>query len=103
MGFKRWIIEQRYRFDMAMVFLALINFTLLIVANTNKIEKIGLKVTPLTTALFVSFIFILLWLVGIWMDKIKYFDTRQGEQFKRDPVFNGILNELKQIEEDLKK
>lgn len=102
-----WFALTKFRFDIGISFLTLVNFSLLIIAASDKIQSIwpistlqmGLILVPL--AIFGT------WFFGYLLDKVaKYQHSYFNIAHTRSPPIMEILAETKEIKkqmEDLKK
>ena len=102
--FRDYFVLAKYRFDTGITFLVFVNFSLLIITASDKIQtqwnisilRLGLILIP--------FAIIGTWLFGCFLDKIiKYQKIYLKEAHKRSPILMDTLNEVKKINERLDK
>ena len=99
----RWIVTQKFRFDIAITFVSIINFFLLVITASDKIIEyfalIGILVDDKIIIIFGSiFVFGGMWLFGYLLDtRMKYFDTLEDIRGNKNPVLVEILDNTKKI------
>jgi len=100
---KRWLLKQKFIVDTGFQILPLVNFTLLIVAVSDRLLKItGIGRVWVLLVVTVSVAFLGIWLVGYMLDRFGYNQGLQEEQLQRSPTwaksvvyFERILAELR--------
>lgn len=102
---RNWIVLQQVRFSIGLNLLALVNFSLLIYTNSERILKImPFKSTYLLLIFSIPFAFICVWLVGTYLDKyVKYLNTVKQVHGQRDPYLNDILAKIKIVNDKFDK
>jgi len=100
---KHFMVKQKFRLDMGFQLWPLLNFTLLIVAASDKILRItGIASTTLLVLVAVPVAFITVWSVGYCLDKMRYMQGYIKEQGTRNPYwekqvayYEAILREVR--------
>lgn len=100
---KRFFFTQKYRFDLGYQFLALLNFTLLVITASDKLRYYtNLPRTWMLVAIDVPLSFCGVWLFGLFLDNvIRYGQAYNIEAGKRNPINEEQLNALRRIEQRL--
>jgi hypothetical protein len=101
---RQFFLRQKFRFDLGYQFLALINFTLLLIAASDKLRYYtNIPRTWILILVFVPFCFFLVWVVGYYLDRrIRYSEGYNLESMKRNPVWAEHKAQLDRIEALLK-
>ena len=103
----RWrelFFAQKYRFDLGQSFLVVINFTLLIITASDKLQ-IFFGIPRLRTVLIVivPLGFIVVWLFGYFMDKIvRAGQMAERQSIKRSELWINHNEQMNRIEEELR-
>lgn len=101
---KQFFFRQKFRFDLGYQFLAIINFTLLVIAASDKLRYYtNIPRTWILVLVFVPFCFFLVWMFGYILDRlVQYTQGYNLEAMKRNPVWNEQKAQLDRIENILK-
>lgn len=98
MNLKYWLVKQKFRFDLATSFLTLLNFFLLVSVNSEKLKIwFGIKSSFMIILIFGSLSLMLVWLMGVVLDIIKYPHIKYGIESGQNPVFTEISEHIKNI------
>ena len=101
---KRWLLKQKFVMDMGFQVWPLINFTLLVVAASDKLTKVtGIEHVSVLLAVLLPSAFAGVWLVGFVMDRYKYTQGMQDEQAKRSPTWGKSVEYFEEILAELRK
>ncbi len=97
---KWFLLNQKYRFDLGHQFFVFLNFTLLVIAASDKLRYYtNIPRTWMLVAVIVPFAFLAVWLFGFFLDKIvRYSETYNQLATRRNPHANEQLERLKRIE-----
>jgi hypothetical protein len=103
----RWrelFFAQKYRFDLGQSFLVVVNFTLLIITASDKLQTFfGIPNLRTALVLIVPLGFIGVWLFGYFMDKIVHAPQMTERQtLKRSEIWTKHTEQMDRIEEELK-
>jgi uncharacterized membrane protein YciS (DUF1049 family) len=103
----RWrelFFAQKYRFDLGQSFLVVVNFTLLIITASDKLQ-IFFGIPRLRTVLvvIVPLGFICVWLFGYFMDKVvRAAQMAERQSVKRSELWIKHNEQMDRIEEELR-
>jgi hypothetical protein len=103
----RWremLFAQKYRFDLGQSFLVVVNFTLLIITASDKLQHFfGIpKLTSLLTVI-VPLGFVGVWCLGYFMDKVvRAPQMTERQTLKRSEIWTKHLEQMERIEAELK-
>jgi uncharacterized ion transporter superfamily protein YfcC len=94
---------QKYRFDLGQSFLVVVNFTLLIITASDKLQVFfGIALRSLLTVI-VPLAFIGVWLLGYFMDKVvRAPQMAERQSQKRSEVWTKHTEQMDRIEDELK-
>jgi hypothetical protein len=98
-------MNQKYRFDLGTQFLALLNFTLLLITASDKLRYYtNIPRTWILVVIAVPLGFFGMWMFGLFLDKI----VRYGEGYnelalRRNPSAQQTIDQLQRIEAELKR
>jgi hypothetical protein len=94
---------QKYRFDLGQSFLVVVNFTLLIITASDKLQIFfGIPLRSLL-AWIVPLAFIGVWLLGYFMDKVvRAPQMAERQSQKRSEVWSKHIEQMDRIEDELK-
>jgi hypothetical protein len=97
--FVNFVVRQKYRYDLAASYLALVNFALLIVAVSDKISThIHIRPMVVIPALILG-AFLILWLTGYFLDVVAHTPHKLDlEQASRSPTWGRLFKQLDRIE-----
>jgi hypothetical protein len=100
---KRFFFNQKYRFDLGYEFMVLLNFTLLLIAASDKLRYYtGLPRTWMLVAIAVPAGFLAIWLFGVFLDcVVHYAQAYRLEEAQRNPLHGAQQQQLDRIEKDL--
>jgi hypothetical protein len=108
--FIRFLTLQKYRWDLAVSFLVFINFALLVVTASDKVQAgfskiVGFRVDIFTVSLglvFVSFLIILI--AGYILDKkIRYTQHMASISNERNPEITEILENTRLLRQEIER
>lgn len=101
---KWFFFRQKYRFDLGYQFLAVMNFTLLLIAASDKLRYYtNISRTWILVAIAVPCGFLGMWIFGLFLDKIvRYSQAYNLEASKRNPLWDEQKELLVRIERNLK-
>jgi hypothetical protein len=102
---KGFLFHQKYRFDLGHQFLVFLNFTLLIIAASDKLRYYtNISRTWMLVLFAVPLGFVGVWLFGTFLDKVvRYGQAYNLEVAKRNPIIEDQMAHLKRIEEKIDK
>lgn len=105
--FAQWretFFAQKYRFDLGQSFLVVVNFTLLIVTASDKLQMFfGIPLKSLLSVI-VPLAFIGVWLLGYFMDKVvRAPQMAERQSQKRSEVWTRHIEQMDRIEVELKR
>jgi hypothetical protein len=105
--FARWrevFFAQKYRFDLGQSFLVVVNFTLLIVTASDKLQIFfGIPRLSSLLTVIVPLGFFSVWLLGYFMDKVVHAPQMTERQtLKRSEIWTRHLEQMERIEDELK-
>jgi hypothetical protein len=97
---REFFFAQKYRFDLGQSFLVIVNFTLLIITASDKLQIIlGIPRLRSLLILIVPLGFILVWLFGYFMDKIvRAGQMAERQALKRSEIWNQHNAQMDRIE-----
>ncbi len=105
-GLSHWkwfFLNQKYRFDLGYQFLALLNFTLLVIAASDKLRYYtNIERTWALLLVIVPMGFVGMWFFGFFLDKVvRYGEAYNLEAVKRNPLWGEQKQMLMNIQSDL--
>ena len=93
-----WIFRQKFRFDLGMSFLSIVNFALLVLATKSKI----LVIESIPTVAIVIAAVLLLWLFGFILDHyVKSAQMSDREGVARSLTWQEHIAQMNRIENKL--
>lgn len=103
----RWrepFFAQKYRFDLGQSFLVVVNFTLLIITASDKLQTFfGIPNLRTALVLIVPLGFVGVWLFGYFMDKIvRAPQMTERQTLKRSEIWTKHTQQMDRIEEELR-
>lgn len=100
---RRFLLNQKYRFDMGYQFLALLNFTLLLITASDKLRYYtNIPRTWILLVVAVPIGFMGVWLFGLFLDKVvRYSQGYMLEASKRNPMWDEQRNMWLKVQQDL--
>lgn len=103
----RWrevFFAQKYRFDLGQSFLVVVNFTLLIITASDKLQVIlGIPRLRSVLILIVPLGFLGVWLFGYFMDKVvRAAQMAERQSMKRSEVWASHNDQMNRIEEEIR-
>jgi hypothetical protein len=103
----RWrevFFAQKYRFDLGQSFLVILNFTLLIITASDKLQVFfGIPRLRSLLILIVPIGFVGVWVFGYFMDKIvRAAQMTERQSLKRSEIWLRHNEQMDRIERDLK-
>ncbi len=102
---KWFFFRQKVRFDLGYQFMAFVNFTLLVIAASDKLlYYTNLPRTWMLVAIAVPTAFCGVWVFGYFLDRVvRYNQAYNVESAKRNPIIDEQMGSLRRIEEELKR
>ena len=101
---RRWLLKHKFIVDTGFQVLPLVNFTLLIVAVSDKLLKItGISRVWILLVITVPAAFFGIWFIGYVMDRLGYNQGLQEEQLKRSPTWQQSVVYFEKILAEIKK
>lgn len=95
----KFFSEQKYRLDLGFQVWPIVQFSLLIIAASDKLLKItGVPKTWMLLLISIPAAFIGVWLVGYALDKLKYMEGYIEAQMKRNPGRDEMIYHLEKIQ-----
>jgi hypothetical protein len=100
---REFFFAQKYRFDLGQSFLVILNFTLLIITASDKLQIIfGIGRLRSLLILIVPLGFLTVWLFGYFMDKIvRAAQMAERQSLKRSEVWAKHNTQMDRIEKDI--
>jgi uncharacterized membrane protein YciS (DUF1049 family) len=94
---------QKYRFDLGQSYLVIVNFTLLIITASDKLQKFfGIPRLSSLLVVIVPLGFISVWLFGYFMDKVvRAHQMAERQSLKRSEIWNQHMEQMDRIEDEL--
>lgn len=94
---------QKYRFDLGQSFLVIINFTLLIITASDKLQVFfGIPRLRSLLIVIVPCGFLCVWLFGYFMDKVvRASQMAERQVMKRSEVWTGHIAHMDRLEQQL--
>jgi hypothetical protein len=101
---REFFFAQKYRFELGQSFLVVINFTLLIITASDKLQIIlGIPRLRSIVILIGPFGFVGVWLFGYFMDKIvRAAQMAERQSMKRSEVWASHNDQMNRIEEEIR-
>jgi hypothetical protein len=102
----RWrelFFAQKYRFDLGQSFLVIVNFTLLIITASDKLQSfLGIPRLRSLLIVLVPIGFVGVWVFGFFMDKIvRAAQMAERQAIKRSEVWTGHNQQMDRLEGEL--
>jgi len=99
---REFFFAQKYRFDLGQSFLVIVNFTLLIIAASDKLQIFfGIRLRSLLI-LIVPIGFFFVWLFGFFMDKIvRAAQMSERQSVKRSELWTLHNSQMDRIEGEI--
>lgn len=103
----RWrelFFAQKYRFDLGQSFLVVVNFTLLIITASDKLQTFfGIPNLRTALGLIIPLSFVGVWLFGLFMDKVvRAPQMTERQTLKRSEIWTRHTEQMDRIEGELK-
>ncbi len=97
---KWFLLNQKYRFDLGHQFLVFLNFTLLVIAASDKLRYYtDIPRTWMLILISVTVGFFGVWLFGLFLDKIvRYSEAYNRLSVQRNPTTTELMDRIKRIE-----
>lgn len=101
---REFFFAQKYRFDLGQSFLVVVNFTLLIITASDKLQIFfGIPRLSSLLIVIVPLGFLAVWLFGYFMDKVvRAAQMAERQSIKRSEVWANHNRQMERIEEDLR-
>ncbi|HEX9613870.1 MAG TPA: hypothetical protein VGA55_00095 [Bacteroidota bacterium] len=102
---REFFFAQKYRFELGQSFLVVINFTLLIITASDKLQLIlGIPRLRSVIILIVPLGFLGVWLFGYFMDKVvRAAQMAERQSMKRSEVWASHNDQMNRIEEEIRR
>jgi hypothetical protein len=100
---REFFFAQKYRFDLGQSFLVIVNFTLLIITASDKLQIIfGIGRLRSLLILIVPLGFLAVWLFGYFMDKVvRAAQMAERQSMKRSEVWGKHNTQMDRIEKEI--
>jgi len=100
---REFFFAQKYRFDLGQSFLVIVNFTLLIITASDKLQIIfGIGRLRSLLILIVPLGFLAVWLFGYFMDKlVRAAQMAERQSVKRSEVWGKHNAQMDRIEREI--
>lgn len=99
-----FLLEQKFRFDTAMSLLSIVNYTLLIIAVSDKIQKVLPFNTGYIIIICVPTMFFVIWFAGYILEKfIRFPQEFEATRIKRSPAWSSVYEMHGKIDKILDK
>jgi len=100
---REFFFAQKYRFDLGQSFLVVVNFTLLIITASDKLQIIlGIPRLRSLLILIVPIGFLLVWMFGYFMDKVvRAAQMAERQAIKRSEVWVQHNTQMDRIEKEV--
>jgi hypothetical protein len=103
----RWreiFFAQKYRFDLGQSFLVIVNFTLLIITASDKLQIFfGIPRLRSLLIVIVPLGFVGVWLFGFFMDRVvRAAQMAERQSIKRSEVWTNHIEQMDRLEAELK-
>lgn len=101
---REYFFAQKYRFDLGQSFLVIVNFTLLIITASDKLQIFfGIPRLRSLLIVIVPLGFIGVWLFGYFMDKVvRAAQMAERQSIKRSEVWTRHIEQMDRLEDELK-
>jgi len=101
---REFFFAQKYRFDLGQSFLVVVNFTLLIITASDKLQIFfGIPRLSSLLVVIVPLGFIAVWFFGYFMDKVvRAAQMAERQSIKRSEVWTNHNRQMERIEEELR-
>jgi hypothetical protein len=101
---REFFFAQKYRFDLGQSFLVIVNFTLLIITASDKLQIFfGIPRLRSLLIIIVPLGFVGVWFFGYFMDKIvRAAQMAERQSMKRSEVWTNHNRQMERIEEELR-
>jgi len=101
---REFFFAQKYRFDLGQSFLVVVNFTLLSITASDKLQTfLGIPRLRSLLILIVPLGFVGVWLFGYFMDKIvRAAQMAERQSMKRSEVWSKHNDQMNRIEEEIR-
>lgn len=101
---REFFFAQKYRFDLGQSFLVVVNFTLLIITASDKLQVFfGIPRLRSLIILIVPLGFLGVWMFGYFMDKVvRAAQMAERQSMKRSEVWTRHNEQMNRIEEELR-
>ncbi len=101
---REFFFAQKYRFDLGQSFLVVVNFTLLSITASDKLQTfLGIPRLRSFLILIVPLGFVGVWLFGYFMDKIvRAAQMAERQSMKRSEVWAKHNDQMNRIEEEIR-
>lgn len=99
---RNWLVETKFRMDISISFLTILNFTLLVITASDKLRNVIPLGTWALVLVLVPSAFIFIIFLGWFLDKVvNYQATYYKAQTERVPQMTELLERVKNIEKTL--
>lgn len=90
MKFPTFLARQKYRFDIGQGFLAVVNFAFVVLAASDKITSLVHVPARVLVPILVPSAVLLVWLLGLILDKMQFMQAYQEEQNRRNEMLSAV-------------
>ena len=90
MKFPTFLARQKYRFDIGQGFLAVVNFAFVVIAASDKLTTLLHVPAKVLVPLLVPSAVLVVWLLGLTLDKMQFMQAYQEEQNRRNEMLSAV-------------
>jgi len=90
MRFPGFLARQKYRFDIGQGFLAIVNFSFVVLAASDKITTLIHLPARILVPVVVPLALVMVWLLGFLLDKMQFSQAYQEEQNIRNQTLTAM-------------
>jgi len=90
----RFIARQKFRFDLGQSFMAIVNFTFIVIAASDKIATLIHIPAKVILVIAVPSAITLVWCLGLLLDKMRFADSYQSELNSRNAMLSSVHKKL---------
>jgi Mg2+/Co2+ transporter CorB len=96
MKFPSFLARQKFRFDLGQGFLAIVNFAFVVLAASDKIATPIHLPAKITVSVLVPLAVMMVWSLGVVLDKIQFSQAYQEEQNRRNEMLSAVHSSINQ-------
>ena len=90
-----WLARQKFRFDLGVSFMMVINLFLLSITASGTIYNATGIPAKMSVPIIVPLVILLVWCFGFCLDKVKFFDAIQNELNLRNKMLRDVVDKTK--------